>query len=139
MDYYIKLSDVLQTLKNEVHRQMEGAGAHTLHLVDMSLVADSIRKIKGINVIQCKDCQYAYDSIGGPCCSYGICVDCLTRDDFYCADGKEKVHCCDCRHFQVNVRPDGYLPEGVPEYECRYWCEPTDPANSCKHGERWES
>ena len=41
-------------------------------------------------VTLCKDCKYAYDSIGGWCCSYGICVDCIVREDFFCADGEKR-------------------------------------------------
>lgn len=41
-------------------------------------------------VVRCKDCRYAYDSVGGWCCSHGICVDCVVREDFFCADGERK-------------------------------------------------
>ena len=41
-------------------------------------------------VVRCKDCRYAYDSVGGWCCSHGICVDCVAREDFFCADGERK-------------------------------------------------
>lgn len=40
-----------------------------------------------VSVVRCKDCRYAYDSVGGWCCSHGICVDCVVREDFFCADG----------------------------------------------------
>lgn len=48
------------------------------------------------------------------------------------------VSCCDCKHFQVNVSPSGYLPQGVPEWECRHWCRPTDPTDFCSYGEKME-
>lgn len=43
-----------------------------------------------VPVVLCKDCRYSYDSVGGWCCSHGICVDCVVREDFFCADGKRK-------------------------------------------------
>ena len=41
-------------------------------------------------VVLCRDCKYSYDSVGGWCCSRGICVDCIVREDFFCADGDTK-------------------------------------------------
>lgn len=41
-------------------------------------------------VVLCKDCKYSYDSVGGWCCSHGICVDCIVREDFFCADGENR-------------------------------------------------
>ena len=54
------------------------------------------------------------------------------------ADVRSVVSCCDCKHFQVNVSQSGYLPQGVPEWECRYWCRPTDPTDFCSYGEKRE-
>ena len=31
----------------------------------------------------------------------------------------EIVRCCECRHFQCNMRFDGYVPKGADAYECR--------------------
>ena len=53
-------------------------------------------------------------------------------------DAEPVVRCCDCNHFQCNVSPSGYLPQGVPEFECRHWCAPTDPTDFCSNGEMWE-
>ncbi len=41
-------------------------------------------------VVRCGECLYAYDSVGGWCCSHGVCVDCTVPEDFFCADGKRK-------------------------------------------------
>ena len=46
------------------------------------------------------------------------------------------VRCCDCKWFQCNIRLDGYLPNGVDEYECRHWCGGCDPTDFCSYGER---
>lgn len=58
--------------------------------------------------------------------------------DFPAADVRPVVSCCDCKHFQVNVSPSGYLPQGVPEWECRHWCRPTDPTDFCSYGKKRE-
>ena len=41
-------------------------------------------------VVRCKDCKHSYDSVGGWCCSHGVCVDCVVPEDFYCAYGQRK-------------------------------------------------
>ena len=41
-------------------------------------------------VVLCRDCKYSYDSVGGWCCSHGICVDCIVREYFFCADGERR-------------------------------------------------
>ena len=48
------------------------------------------------------------------------------------------VRCADCKWFQCNMRQDGYLPDGVSEYECRHWCGPCDPTDYCSHGAKME-
>lgn len=41
-------------------------------------------------VVRCKDCEYSWEDIGGLTCSYGCCVDCIVREDFFCADGAKR-------------------------------------------------
>lgn len=48
------------------------------------------------------------------------------------------IHCESCKWFQCNMRPDGYLPKGVDEFECRHWCGPCDPVDFCSRAERRE-
>ena len=53
-------------------------------------------------------------------------------------DNAPVVRCADCKWFQCNMRQDGYLPDGVSEYECRHWCGPCDPTDYCSHGAKME-
>lgn len=46
------------------------------------------------------------------------------------------VRCYDCKWMQCNMKPDGTLPKGVDEYECRHWCGACDPTDFCSRGER---
>lgn len=50
-------------------------------------------------------------------------------------DAVPVVRCGECKWFQANMMPDGYLPKGVPEYECRHWCGAADPTGYCAYGE----
>lgn len=52
------------------------------------------------------------------------------------ADVEPVVRCADCRSVQSNIRQDGHLPDGVPEYDCRWWCGETDPKGYCSKGKR---
>lgn len=45
------------------------------------------------------------------------------------------VRCADCRHFRCNIRPDGYLPEGVVETECTLFYCGMDYTDFCSYGE----
>lgn len=44
-------------------------------------------------VVRCKDCKHSYEEWCGyedlcvRVCSYGVSVDCVVPDDFFCADG----------------------------------------------------
>ena len=40
--------------------------------------------------VRCKDCRHSYEDIGGLTCSHGICVDCIVRENFFCADGVKR-------------------------------------------------
>ena len=57
-------------------------------------------------------------------------------DDAPTVDAEPVVRCGECKWFQANMMSDGYLPKGVPEYECRHWCGATDPTDYCSYGER---
>lgn len=48
----------------------------------------------------------------------------------------EIIRCCECKYLQCNMRPDGYLPKGVDEFECRHWCGSCDPMDFCSQAER---
>lgn len=52
------------------------------HWVEVQQSADAVK------VVRCKNCKYSYESVAGLICSYGVCVDCLVSDNFYCAYGE---------------------------------------------------
>ena len=43
-----------------------------------------------VRLVRCKDCKFSYEDLTGRFCSYGPCVDCCVRDDFFCADGERR-------------------------------------------------
>ena len=46
--------------------------------------------VDAVPVVRCMECRYSYDSVGGLCCSHGVCVDCVVPEDFFCRYGKRK-------------------------------------------------
>lgn len=56
------------------------------------LVTD-IREMKSADVapvVRCRDCKHSYEDLGGLCCSYGPCAECLVPPDFWCAYGERR-------------------------------------------------
>ena len=41
-------------------------------------------------VVRCRDCEHMEEMMGGPICTFGVCVDCVVPEEFYCAYGKRK-------------------------------------------------
>lgn len=41
-------------------------------------------------VVRCRDCKHSYEDLSGWCCSYGVCVDSIVSEDFYCANGERR-------------------------------------------------
>lgn len=48
------------------------------------------RDVAAVPVVRCRDCEYSWEDIGGLTCSYGRCVDCIVREDFFCAAGVKR-------------------------------------------------
>ena len=38
-------------------------------------------------VVLCKDCKHSYEDLCGRVCAYGVSVDCVVPDEYFCADG----------------------------------------------------
>ena len=53
---------------------------------------DAIKELPSAEpqIIRCKDCKHSYDDIGGTYCSYGVCVDCVVEEEFFCRDGERR-------------------------------------------------
>ena len=78
--------------------EREAALSALLYVRERNPIEDikSIPAADVVPVVRCKDCRYGYDSVGGWCCSHGICVDCIVREDFFCADGARMDLGTDC-------------------------------------------
>ena len=64
-------------------------------------------------------------------CDFDALAEDLERNGYV-----KVVRCCNCKWFQCNMSPDGQIPKGVDEYECRHWCGSCDPTDYCSWGVR---
>lgn len=58
---------------------------------DKSYIIGTLEEVPtadAVVVVRCKDCRWSYPAMGGTYCSYGVCVDCVVDEDFFCADGE---------------------------------------------------
>lgn len=53
-------------------------------------------------VVRCKECKYSYYDLSGLCCTYGVCLDSIVPEDFYCANGDRR---CGCEEVITNEMP----------------------------------
>lgn len=51
---------------------------------------EQLPTVDAVVVIRCKDCRHSYEDIDGLVCGHGTCVDCIVREDFFCADGAKR-------------------------------------------------
>lgn len=66
------------------------AEATGINIADLMDIFAEILAADVAPVVHCKDCEYSWEDIGGLTCSYGCCVDCIVREDFFCADGVKR-------------------------------------------------
>lgn len=59
--------------------------------------------------------------------------------DLYDNSAVNLIMCANCKWMQCNMRQDGSIPHGVPEYECRHWCGEVSPEDFCSYGEKDEA
>ena len=52
-------------------------------------ILEASQAVSATPPVRCKDCRHSYEDIDGLVCGYGVCVDCIVRRDFFCADGEK--------------------------------------------------
>ena len=80
-------------MKEYIEREAALACKQPIGAYGMDISSEDIKAIHAadvVEVVRCKDCGYSYDSVGGLCCSHGVCVDCVVPEDFFCRYGKRK-------------------------------------------------
>ena len=57
---------------------------------DIKKSIEATKTVDAVPVVRCKDCKYSYDDLDGLCCTYGVCIDSIVPEDFYCANGERR-------------------------------------------------
>ena len=57
---------------------------------DIKKSMESTKTVDAVPVVRCKDCKYSYDDLDGLCCTYGVCIDSIVPEDFYCSNGERR-------------------------------------------------
>ena len=57
---------------------------------DIKKSIEATKTVDAVPVVRCKDCKYSYDDLDGLCCTYGVCIDSIVPEDFYCSNGERR-------------------------------------------------
>ena len=57
---------------------------------DIKKSMEAAKTVDAVPVVRCKDCKYSYDDLDGLCCTYGVCIDSIVPEDFYCSNGERR-------------------------------------------------
>ena len=82
---YTKKKDVLAII-NELPRTWD----KHFGISKMEYLKIRIKNLPDVDVapvVRCKDCKHSYEDLCLRVCSYGVSVDCVVPDNFFCADG----------------------------------------------------
>ena len=81
MDKYIRAVEAAEKV----------AGTFKVPIADLVDVFAEIPAADVAPVVHCKDCKHSYITVDARCCSYGVCVDCIVPENFFCAYGVKKA------------------------------------------------
>lgn len=57
---------------------------------DIKKSMEATKTVDAVPVVRCKECKYSYDDLDGLCCTYGVCIDSIVPEDFYCSYGERR-------------------------------------------------
>ena len=92
MGDYISRQAAIRALIDAITPKRDG-NTVTVNIMSEQMIATTINSLPSadvVEVVRCADCKHSYETFVGLVCSHGVCVDCVVRDDFYCAYGEPK-------------------------------------------------
>ena len=57
---------------------------------DIKKSMEATKTVDAVPVVRCKECKYSYADLDGLCCTYGVCIDSIVPEDFYCSYGERR-------------------------------------------------
>lgn len=81
---YKETNELIHNGETHLDNLAEGF-AEAYHIIKYALPT-----VDAAPVVRCKECKYSYTDLEGLCCTYGVCIDCIVPEDFYCANGERR-------------------------------------------------
>ena len=77
-------------VKFEVEYGYDNHGVLLVPYRDIKKSMEATKTVDAVPIVRCKDCKYSYDDLDAVCCTYGVCIDSIVPEDFYCAYGERR-------------------------------------------------
>ena len=77
-------------VKFEVEYGYDNHGVLLVPYRDIKKSMEATKTVDAIPVVRCKECKYSYADLDGLCCTYGVCIDSIVPEDFYCSYGERR-------------------------------------------------
>lgn len=77
-------------VKFEVEYGYDNHGVLLVPYRDIKKSMEATKTVDAVPVVRCKECKYSYADLDGLCCTYGVCLDSIVPEDFYCSYGERR-------------------------------------------------
>lgn len=77
-------------VKFEVEYGYDNHGVLLVPYRDIKKSMEATKTVDAVPVVRCKECKYSYADLAGLCCTYGVCIDSIVPEDFYCSYGERR-------------------------------------------------
>ena len=77
-------------VKFDVEYGYDNHGVLLVPYRDKKKSIEATKTVDAVPVVRCKECKYSYDDLDGLCCTYGVCIDSIVPEDFYCSYGEQR-------------------------------------------------
>lgn len=77
-------------VKFEVEYGYDNHGVLLVPYRDIKKSMEATKTVDAVPVVRCKECKYSYADLDGLCCTYGVCIDSIVPEDFYCSYGERR-------------------------------------------------
>ena len=77
-------------VKFEVEYGYDNHGVLLVPYRDIKKSIEATKTVDAVPVVRCKECKYSYADLDGLCCTYGVCIDSIVPEDFYCSNGERR-------------------------------------------------
>ena len=77
-------------VKFEVEYGYDNHGVLLVPYRDIKKSIEATKTVDAVPVVRCNECKHSYADLDGLCCTYGVCIDSIVPEDFYCSYGERR-------------------------------------------------